>query len=91
MGYRNILHGRYFGIFNVEGDGGPIAMFSDRASADGELDRRRRLDPEHDDHLGQYHQVFACDIVGLWWNSYDPDPREDSPLSFDEVVAGVVP
>lgn len=79
---------RMFGIFNVEGhDPDPILILGSRASAEKELERRRALTDEDDDHLDQYHQVFRCDVIGVWWNSYDTDPREQTPLSASEVIA----
>jgi len=78
--------GRYFAILNVEGEGDPIAMFMSQADADAYLTYRRALPEDHDDRLTEYHQVFPCDVVGAWWNSYDSDPRADSPLHPEEVM-----
>lgn len=80
--------GRYWGIFNVEGDiPEPLMLFWRKDAADRELARRRALDPEDDDRLTEWHQVFRCDIWGAWWNSYEPDPRADSPMSVESIHA----
>jgi hypothetical protein len=84
---REPFSGRYFGIVNVEGMGEPIALFMDEGDAQRELARRRALPEEDDDRLTAYYQVFPGDLVGVWWNSYDSDPRADSPLLPEEVIA----
>jgi hypothetical protein len=83
---RELFSGRYYGIWNVEGDGGPIALFCGQEDAERELARRRALPEDDDDHLTKYHHVFPADLVGVWWNSYDPDPRAESPLGSDEII-----
>lgn len=40
---REPFHGRYFGIFNVEGEGDPIALFQSREDADAYLAAGRAL------------------------------------------------
>lgn len=88
MNAREPFSGKYFGIWNVEGeDGEPLALFGSREEAEREVERRRALPDDADDYLTEYHQVFPCDLVGVWWNSYEPDPRTDSPLSSEEVIA----
>lgn len=83
---REPFGGKYYGIWNVEGDGEPKALFPSRAGAEAELARRRAL-PEDDWRLGEYDQVFPCDIMGAWWNSYDPDPREELALTNEEILS----
>lgn len=84
---REPFGGRYFGIWNVEGEGEPLALFSSEAAAARELDRRRALPEDDDDRLTEYHQVFPADLIGAWWNSYESDPRADDPLTHAEIVA----
>lgn len=77
---REPFSGRYFGILDVEGeDGGFLALYPNREAADAEVMRRRALDPEDDDHLTEYHQVFPADLAGTWWNSIDPEDAENPP------------
>ncbi len=79
--------GRFLGIFNVESDDpSPIAMFSSREDADVYLAEKQALHFDCDDHLSESCQVFRVDALGVWWNSYDPDPRAGSPLSPDEIA-----
>lgn len=78
--------GRYFVILDVEGEGDPLAMFLRRADADAYLAQRQALPDDHDDRFTEYHQVFPCDVLGAWWNSYDPDPRADNPLLHEEIM-----
>lgn len=88
MSPREPFSGRMFGIFNVEGDSPePVAMFQSRASAEAYLKANRALPVDDEEGLGDYHQIFSCDAVGVWWNSYEPDPRADSPLMPEEVMA----
>lgn len=82
---REPFAGRYYGIVNVEGEGGFVALYPSRKDADAEVARRRALDPEDDNHLTEYHQVFPADIMGAWWNSHDADPRERDPLNLIEI------
>lgn len=85
---REPFKGRYFGIVNVESDDGdPLVLFRRVEDARKELRRRKNLPPYEDDHATDHHQVFPMDIAGAWWNSYDPDPRADSPLDVEEIVA----
>jgi hypothetical protein len=86
-GGREPFGGRYFGIWNVEGEGEPVVILPGREDADRELARRRALPEDDDDHLTEYHQVFPCNFVGVWWNSYEPDPREHNPLTVPEIIA----
>jgi len=86
MENREPFRARYYGILNVEGEGEPVAMFTDRDVAEAHLARRRGLPEDHDDRLTDYHQIFPVDVVGVWWNSYDADPREKNPLTADEVI-----
>lgn len=86
-GSRDPFGGKCHGIWNVEGDSDPIVVFTSKSRADAYLAKMRALPEEDDDHLDKYHHVFACDVVGAWWNSFDPDPRVDSPLTIAEVVA----
>ncbi len=88
---REPFGGRWFGIWNVEGEGEPLFLCPTRDDAEHELERRRALPADHDDVLSKFHHVFPCDIAGAWWNSYDPDPRAKSPLSLDEIIAAVRP
>jgi len=83
---REPFGGKYFGIWNVEGDGEPLALFPSRNDAEAELRRRRSLSPHNDLYATGRHHVFPCDIAGAWWNSHDPDPREDDPITLDEIV-----
>jgi len=77
---------RYWGIINVEGcDPEPIALFQGQAAAARELERRKALPEDDDDHLTEYHQVFPADVLGAWWNSYDDDPP--GPLSPPKIIA----
>ncbi len=79
--------GRWFGIFNVEGDDpSPLALHPTQALADDDVARRRALPEEHDDHMTERHQVFPCDMAGVWWNSYDPMPS-GGPLTVAMVAA----
>jgi hypothetical protein len=79
--------GRYFGLVNVEGDDpSPVAMFRDNEDATRELARRQALPEEDDDHLTEYHQVLACHVAGVLWNSYEADPRIDSALTAAEIA-----
>jgi hypothetical protein len=78
--------GTYYGIWNVEGEGAPVAMFPGRADAARELDRRRALPEDDDDHLDEYHQVFPCNLVGAWWNSYDK-PKDGGRMVPEMTVA----
>jgi hypothetical protein len=74
-------------IFWVEGDDpSPLALFRRKADAERELARRQALDVEDEDVLTMHHQVFRADVMGVWWNSYDPDPRADSTLSRAEIL-----
>jgi hypothetical protein len=84
---RDPFGGRYFGIWNVEGEGEPIALFRRHDLATRELERRRALPEDDDDRLDEYAQIFPCDLIGLWWNSYEPDPSPDDPLSPEEIIA----
>lgn len=86
MSAREPFGGRYYGIWNVEGDGGPLMLFLREEDAKRELERLRALPEDDDDRLDQYHQVFPADLIGVWWNSYDPDPRAGSRLADDEVI-----
>lgn len=87
MSAREPFGGKYYGIWNVEGDGEPKALFPSRREADAELARRRALPEEDDARLDDYDQVFSCDIMGAWWNSYDPDPREGLALTNAEILS----
>lgn len=84
---REPFGGKYYGIWNVEGDGEPIVLFGNREDADADLARRHALPDDHDDRATPEHQVFTCDIAGAWWNSYDPDPLGERPMTLDEIVA----
>ena len=79
--------GRFFAILNVEGEGDMPVLIRSKDDANTELARRRALPEDHDDHATEYHQVFLCDVAGVIWNSYDPDPRADNPLTPEEIVA----
>ncbi len=84
---REAITGRYYIIVNVECDGEePAGMFPDKVDADLYLARRQGLPEEDPEHLTEFHQVFPCDIAGAWWNSYEPDPRADNPLTPEEIV-----
>jgi len=84
--HREPFAGHFFGIFNVEGaDPEPLALFNTKALADGFLEACRKLPEDHDDHLDEHHHVFPADLVGVWWNSYDPYPRAE-PLSAEETI-----
>ncbi len=88
MSKREPFGGRYWGIWDIDGeDGEPIALYPRKQDADAALARARGLDEDDDDYLTEYHDVFPCDIAGAWWNSYDADPRGDSPLDTEEIVA----
>ena len=84
---REPFGGKVYGIWNVEGDSEPLMLMSDRAALERELERRRALPEDDRDRLTEYHHVFPADIAGAWWNSHDPDPREESPLTLDEIVS----
>ncbi len=85
---REPFGGRYHGIFNVEGDDpAPLVIFPRKSHADAELTRRQALPDDADDYADEHHQVFPLDVIGVWWNCYDPDPRADNPLTPDEVRA----
>jgi hypothetical protein len=84
---REPFGGKWYGIWNVEGDGEPLALFPTREDAELVLAERRLLPVDDDDRMTKYHQVFPCDLVGCWWNSYDPDPREHDPLTLEEIAA----
>lgn len=78
--------GRWWGIFNNEGDDGvPIALFPSEEEAESSLRKRQALDDEDDDWLPDYYGIYYCDIAGAWWNSFDPDPKV--PLEPDEIAA----
>ena len=83
---REPFAGRFYGVFNVEGDDpSPLFVFRSRDDAALELARRQALPEEHDDRLDEYCQLFPVDLIGAWWNSYDPDPRNG--LDPSEVIA----
>lgn len=83
---REPFSGRYFGIFNVEGnDPEPVAMFRSRDDAEVHLVASRSLPTESQYHLSEYHQIFPADVVGVWWNWYEPETRE--PLAPSDVMA----
>lgn len=84
---REPFGGRFYGIWNVEGEGEPIALFPRKLDALAELERRRALPVDDDDHMTEFHQVFPCDMIGAWWNSYDADPRADDPLDAAEIAS----
>lgn len=81
---REPFGGRWYGIFNVEGEGDPGALFQSRADAERDVERRRALP---DERLTEYHQVLPCDLAGAVWNSFDPDPRAGNPLDASEILA----
>lgn len=84
--HREPFSGRCFGIFNVEGeDPEPVATFRSRDMADAFLGVGRRLPEEDDNHLTEHHQVFPADVVGVWWNWYEPETR--GPLGPTEIIA----
>lgn len=84
---REPFGGRFFGIFDVEGEGDPVALFRSKEEAGRELARRKSLPHDDDDWLSEYHHMLLCDVAGTVWNSFDPDPRADNPLSPDEILA----
>lgn len=86
-GTRDPFHGRFAAIMNVEGEGDPIALFRDPEEAARELTRRQALTDDDDGYLSKYHHVFTTDVVGVFWNSYDPDPRADSSLEPEEIMS----
>lgn len=71
--------GKGWGIFHLDGDGDPVAIFTGRfgnENADRELARRQALDENDEDHLPHHDMgVLSCDVALLFWNSYDADPR----------------
>lgn len=85
--FREPFGGRWFGIFNVEGEGAPSALYPSEADADREIDRRRALPEDDDDHLSEYYQALPVHLAAIVWNSYDPDPRAESPLDAAEIAA----
>jgi len=84
---REPFGGKCYGIWDVEGDSEPVVIFTKRDKADRELERRRALPEGDEDRLDVYHHVFPCDVMGAWWNSHDPDPREDMPLTNAEILS----
>jgi hypothetical protein len=86
QGGREPFGGKFFVIVNVEGDGDPTIIFRSKVGATKELQRRQSLGVDDDDRATEYHQIFPCDVAGCWWNSYDPDPRQDNPLSPIEIA-----
>jgi hypothetical protein len=71
---------------DVESDGDPVFIFRSKVVATKELQRRQALGDDEEDRMTEYHQVFPCDIAGLWWNSYEAGPRQDDPLSPVEIA-----
>ena len=86
MSYREPMSGRFYGIFNVESEGDPIALFPSEGDAQREIERRRALPDDHDDYLSAYYSALQVDLVGAVWNSFDPDPRADNPLTPAEIL-----
>lgn len=70
--------GKLWGIFHLEAtELDPVALFPSEAEAGRELQRRQRLDSEHDDRLPVDDiAVLGGEAALLIWNSYEPDPRE---------------
>jgi hypothetical protein len=72
--------GKAWGIFHLEGNDGPIAMFTGvtgKADAERELERRQGLDPEDDDFLNEMDiGILFCNVKLHFWNSYDDCPDE---------------
>jgi hypothetical protein len=86
--FREPFGRRYHAILCVESDDpNPVMMFRSEEAARAELDRRKALDPDHDDHLSDDYTVLPVDVAGALWNSFDPDPRVDDPLDAEEIAA----
>jgi len=66
--------GRFWGLFNVGGDGDPLALFPEKAEAERYLKARQAADPEGDDYLSQDWTVLRVDAVLSVLNTVDPDP-----------------
>ncbi len=83
---REPIAGRFYGIFDVEGEGDAVAIFPSKVAAETYILACRTLPEDSDNHLTEYHQVFPVDIAGAWWNSYEADPRADNPLTPEEIL-----
>jgi hypothetical protein len=68
--------GEVWGIFHLEGDSDPVALFTTEAEARLDMERRQKLDTEDDDWLSSMDVgVLRGEAAIHFWNSYDPDPR----------------
>lgn len=70
------IYGRFWGAVNVESDDStPLFLFAAEDAAWAEIERRKALPEEDDDQLSDHYQALPFDIEGVFWNSFDPNPR----------------
>lgn len=69
--------GRFYGAVNVDGDDPePLFLFDEEREAQAELDRRHALHLDHDEYLSDDWRILTFDVEGIFWNSYEPNPRD---------------
>jgi hypothetical protein len=68
--------GRFWGAVNVESDDStPRFLFFTEDEAWAEIKRRKALPEDDDDQLSEHYQALPFDLEGVFWNSFDPNPR----------------